>query len=175
MRSIYLTVGFLLCLPALVYAGFKQQFPSEPDIVYVKAPGLFAGKWDKVGSSDDFTEYLNKPSLTVNEDMTISAISMRHYALVQADALDEVQITYKSKVLYQTINCFHQTITTTKVYLITGPYANGPIASDPVELYETPKAVRPGSIAQSKVDAICSIENKPKEAASTKAVYMQNI
>lgn len=175
MKSIYLTVGFLLCLPALVYAGFKQQFPSEPDIVYVKAPGLFAGKWDKVASSDVFTEYLNKPSITANDDMTISAISMRHYAEVQVDKQDEVQVTYKSKVLYQTINCFHQTITTTKEYLITGPYGNGPIASDPIELYETPRTPRTNSIGESKINTICSSETKPKEAASTKAIYMRNI
>lgn len=175
MRSIYLTVGFLLCLPALVYAGFKQQFPNDPDIVYVKAPGLFAGKWDRVASTDDFTEYLSKPSITADEDMTVTAISMRHYAVVQVDKLDEVQVTYKSKVMHQTINCFHQTITTTKVYLITGPYGNGPIASDPIELYETPRAVRPTSIGQSKINAICSSETKPKEDTSTKAIYMRNI
>jgi len=175
MKSIYLTVGFLLCLPALVYAGFKQQFPSEPDIVYVKAPGLFAGKWDKVASSNDFTEYLNKSSVTATEEMTVTAISMRHYAEMQVDKQDEVQVTYKSMVLHQTIDCFHQTISTTKVYLITGPYGNGPIASDPIELYETPRTVRPTSIAQSKINAICSSETKPKEDASTKAIYMRNI
>lgn len=175
MRSIYLTVGFLLCLPALVYAGLKQQFPNDPDIIYVKAPGLFAGKWDKVASTDDFTEYLNKPSITADEDMKVSAISMRHYAVVQVDKFDDVPVTYKSMVLHQTIDCFHQTISTTKAYRITGPYGNGPIASDPVELYETPRAVRPGSIAQSKINAICSSETKPKEDASTKAIYMSNI
>jgi len=175
MKSIYLTVGFLLCLPALVYAGFKQQFPSEPDIVYVKAPGLFAGKWDKVASSDEFTEYLNKHSVIGNEEMTVSAISMRQYSVVQVDKLDDVQLTYRSMVLYQTIDCFHQTISTTKVYLIAGSYANGPIAADPIELFETPRTVKPSSIAQSKINAACSSDARAKEAMPTKTSYMLNI
>lgn len=175
MKSIYLTIGFILCLPALVYAGFKQQFPNDPDIVYVKAPGLFAGKWDKVASSDDFAEYLNTASITANEETTVTAISMRHYAEIQTDKLDDVEITYKSMVLHQTIDCFRQKIATNKVYLVTGSYANGPIAADPIELYENPRTVNPSSVAQSKIDVVCSSKAINKEGASTKSIYMHNI
>jgi hypothetical protein len=141
--------------PILVYGAFINQHYSDPNVVYVKPPSLFSGKWEKIGSTDKFTEYFNTSKIFSDEDLLVEIVAMRHYSARQTDEIRNKEITYKSLVTYQTIDCFKETIKTTKIYLISGSFGNGPIVDEPFESLKSPRPVKLNSIGHSKIKTIC--------------------
>ena len=73
-RGFYITIGCVIALPILIYGIFTKQYPTDPDFIYVPAPNLFAAKWEKVGESDTFSQYLNKSKIIKKDDQTISVL-----------------------------------------------------------------------------------------------------
>lgn len=159
----------------MAYGVLQIAFPSDPDVVYVKSPSLFAAKWEKVASADDFSEYIDKSKVVRNTDMTITVVSMRNYSRPQSNKNDESIAQYKSEVLTETINCFNQTIETTKVYLIGDNFARGTIVEDPIEITSLPRSVMPASVGHSKVRIACEAADYSIKIKESKSDFMNNI
>lgn len=174
-KTILLTIGSICTIPFMAYGALQLAFPSDPDIVYVKSPSLFAAKWEKVASADDFSEYIDKSKVIRNGDMTITTVSMRNYSRPQSNKNDESIVEYKSEVLTETIDCFNQTIETTKVYLIGENFARGAIVEDPIEITSLPRVVRPASVGHSKVRIACEVADYHDKTKQTKLDFMRNI
>lgn len=174
-KTIFLTIGSICAMPFMAYGTLQLAFPSDPDVVYVKSPSLFAAKWEKVASADDFSEYIDKSKVVRNTDMTITVVSMRNYSQPQSNKNDESIVQYKSEVLNETIDCFNQTIETTKVYLIGDNFARGAIVEDPIEITSLPRSVRPASVGHSKVRIACELLKYTNESEPAKSDFMRNI
>jgi hypothetical protein len=174
-KSIYISIGAVLMLPLMAYMGLQAIDPIDPDIVYVKRPSLFAGKWDKTGYSDNFTEYIDQSKLEVNLDSTINIVSMRNYFDAQVLDEDDARSTYKSQVSYETVDCFNQTITVSKMYYLAEHFASGSLINEPVEPVSTPIQLREKSVGLRKVRTACKLANRSSDSEYVKSSFMNNI
>lgn len=159
----------------LVYGAFRQQYNVDPESVYVRAPNLFSGKWDRVAYSDNFSEYIHPSRVERNLDSTIEVVTLRNYYKAQVDNSDDKKIVYKSNVSLETIDCYHQTVTVNKIYLIGGHFADGPLVEEPIEPVSKPIKVSEGSIGSSKIAKVCALKNQDTEFPSNRSHYMSNI
>lgn len=174
-RGFYITIGCVIALPVLIYGIFTKQYPTDPDFIYVPAPNLFAAKWEKVGESETFSQYLNKSKIIKNNDQTISVLVMRNFnpSKSKKDAFGTK--LYRSEVASIEIDCFHQTFETTKIYLISGPFANGPLAAEPQNIYTNPHPAKSGSVDLQLIDSACSAVNYNNPAKPSRISFMQDI
>ena len=174
-KSIFLTISVIVLAPYFAYLGLQAIDPAGPDVVYVKRPSLFAGKWEKTGNSNNFTEYVDKSKLEVNLDATINIVSMRNYFKVQLLDDDDDSSRYKSQVSHETVDCFNQTIIVNKRYFLADNFAAGSLIEDPIELISKPIQLREQSVGLSKVKAVCKIANQDADGAYVKSSFMNNI
>lgn len=70
--SIIASIFFIFSAPILVLGIFKQFYPADPDVVFSKFPSLFPAKWEKISSSNTFSEFLDKTSVVRNKVFLLS-------------------------------------------------------------------------------------------------------
>lgn len=174
-KSLYLTLVGILILPYLAYSTIQAIEPCDPDFVYVKEPSLFAAKWQKVASSENFSEYINPVKIEQNLDSTVEVVTMRNYYKTQSDNGDNKSIVYKSHVSYETVDCFNQTITVNKMYLLGGHFADGSLVEEPIEPPTKPIRVHSRSIGFSKIVKVCEIANLSTDSQYIKSSFMNSI
>jgi len=174
-RGFYITVGCVIALPILIYGIFTKQYPTDPDFIYVPAPNLFAAKWEKVGESETFSQYLNKSKIIKNNDQTISVLVMRNFSSSKSKKDSFSTKPYRSEVASIEIDCFHKTFETTKIYLITGSFANGPLAEEPQEIFANPLPAKSGSVGLQLIDSACTAVNYSNPAKPSRINFMQDI
>ena len=174
-KTLYATVAIILITPLSGYLALQAIDPSDPDLVYVKQPSLFYGAWQKVAYSDNFSEYINPVKIEKNFDSTVEVVTMRNYYKTQSDNDDDKNITYKSHVSYETVDCFNQTITVNKIYLLGDHFAGGPLVEEPVEPLSKPIRVHSRSIGFSKIVKVCEIANQGTDSQYVKSSFMNNI
>ena len=173
-KSLYLSLAVIFTTPYLAYSAIQAIEPCDPDYVYVKQPSLFAAKWQKVAYSENFSEYINPVKIEKNLDSTVEVVTMRNYYKTQSDN-DDKNIIYKSHVSYETVDCYHQTVSVNKIYLISGHFANGSLVDEPIEPISKPIKVNEGSIGSSKIAKVCDLANRGEEATINRSHYMSNI
>ena len=173
-KLLYLTLTGVILTPYLAYSVIQAIDPSDPDFVYVKQPSLFAAKWQKVAYSENFSEYINPIKIEKNLDSTVEIVTMRNYFKKQIDN-DDQNIVYKSRVSYETIDCYNQTITVNKIFLLGDHFAGGSLVEEPIELIAKPIQVQSRSIGFSKVIKACEITNQNTDPQSIKNTFMNNI
>ena len=174
-KSLYLTLAGILVTPFLAYSAIQAIEPCDPDFVYVKQPSLFAAKWQKVAHSENFSEYINPVKIERNLDSTVEVVTMRNYYKTQSDNDDDKNIVYKSHVSYETVDCFNQTITVNKIYLLGDHFAGGSLVEEPVEPLSKPIRVHSRSIGFSKIVKVCEIANQDTDSQYIKSSFMNNI
>lgn len=174
-KALYISLAAILVAPYLAYSSMQAIYPCDPDLVHVRQPSLFAAKWQKVAYSDNFSEYINPVKIEKNLDSTVEVITMRNYFKTQSDHEDNKNIVYKSQVSYETVDCYHQTVTVNKIYLIRDHFADGPLVDEPIEPMSTPIKVSEGSIGSSKIAKVCALANQDVEAPLNRSHYMSNI
>jgi hypothetical protein len=174
-KSLYLSLAGIIITPYLAYSAIQVIEPSDPDFVYVKQPSLFAAKWQKVANSENFSEYIDPVKIEKNLDSTVEVVTMRNYYKTQIDNDDDKNITYKSYVSYETVDCFNQTITVNKIYLLGDHFAGGSLVEEPVEPLTKPIQVHSRSIGFSKIVKVCEIANQNTDSQYIKSSFMNNI
>lgn len=162
-------------MPILVYVGFKQQFPIDPEAIYIKSPSLFSGKWERVGFSENFSEYVDPRKLEVNFDNTIDVVSMRNYLKPQLDESQEVAKAYKSAISYETVDCFNKTIVINKIYFMSERFSHGSLISEPLENPSRPIYVDIGSVGFNKIKRVCEMSNIYIDTKHTRTDFMSKI
>ena len=100
---------------------------------------------------------------------------MRNYFKPQADDYTDSKQSYQSHISYETIDCFHQTITVSKIYLLSGHFAKGSLVAEPVEPVWTPIHVKSGTVGLSKIQRVCELANMNSEPHYVKSSFMNNI
>lgn len=174
-KTLYLSLTGIFITPYLAYLAIQAIEPSDPYYVYVKQPSLFAAKWQKVAHSENFSEYINPVKIEKNLDSTVEVVTMRNYYKIQSNNDDDKNITYKSHVSYETVDCFNQTITVNKIYLLGDHFAGGSLVDEPVEPLTKPIQVHSRSIGFSKIVKVCEIANQNTDTQHIKSSFMNNI
>jgi hypothetical protein len=175
IKNIYLIIFAVFSIPSIVLGIFRNQYPIDPDIVYVKSPNLFAEKWEKVGATNEFSQYIVKSRVIKNDDLTITVSVMRNYSGIKRKVKDDIKTQYHSEVVNMDINCFHQTYKTNKTYLLSGYFANGSLIEEPQEDFSMPNRVNRGTIGESLIEIACQIANYQKSSKDAKIGFMQDI
>ena len=174
-KTLYISIIATSSLPLLAYAAIQAIYPCDPDVVHIQRPSLFAAEWRKVSYSDNFSEYINPNKLEKNLDQTVDIVTMRNYFHSQSDVDLSEGATYKSQVLYETVDCFNQTVTINKMYLLADHFAKGPLIEEPIEPVSKPIKVAPHSIGLSKVIAVCKLAGIQTDPSYIKSNFMNNI
>ena len=174
-KTLYITLTGILVTPFLAYSAIQAIDPCDPDFVYVKQPSLFSAKWQKVAHSENFSEYINPVKIEKNFDSTVEVVTMRNYYKTQLTNDDDKNTIYKSHVSYETVDCFHQTITVNKIYLLGDHFAGGSLVEEPVEPLSKPIRVHSRSIGFSKIVKVCEIANQNTDSQYIKSTFMNNI
>ena len=110
-----------------------------------------------------------------NLDSTVDIVTMRNYFKPQFDDDSDKSISYKSQVSYETIDCFNQTITVTKMYLLSDHFAKGSLIDEPIEPVFTPIRVNARSIGFSKIRKVCELSNLSTDSQYVKSSFMNSI
>lgn len=174
-KYLYITIVSLAITPYLAYSALQAVNPMDPDIVNIKQPSLFAGKWEKSGFSTDFTEYINQAKIERNLDGTLEVVSMRNFFKTQNADDSDKNLIYKSQVSRETIDCFNQTISVSKLYLLSDKFAAGSLVDDPIETDSTPIKVMERTVGLSKIKMVCKIANQGTDSDYIKSNFMRNI
>lgn len=175
MKLVYATIGLILVLPILAFGSLQKYYPNDPDIVYVKDPSIFSGKWQKIASSNNFSEYIESSKIEVNLDKTVEIVIMRNYYKPQVDEDSNKNLIYKSAISYETIDCFNQTITASKIYQLSDHFSGGALIIEPIEPILKPIRVNPNSIGFSKIRKVCELTNQAIDDQYIKSSFMNNI
>jgi hypothetical protein len=174
-KSLFITISSILLLPYLAYTAFQEVYPSDPDIVFVKEPNLFSGKWEKTASSDSFSEYVDPSKIEKNFDSTIDVVIMRNYYKTQKNSDSDKNLAFMSQVNRETIDCFNQTIIVNKMYFLGDHFAGGSLVDEPIEPISTPIRVQERTIGLSKIKKVCSMANMGPDPQYIKSYFMHNI
>lgn len=174
-KTLYITLASILITPFMAYSAIQAIEPSDPDIVIVKKPNMFAAEWKKVSYSDEFTDYIDTKKIERNFDSTIEVISMRNYFKPQLSDSSDNSSKYRSAVFKKTIDCFHQTIIVNKKYLLADPYASGSLVEEPLEDVTNPMRVKPGSVGLLMVQEACGLAYETSDPKYIKSSFMNNI
>lgn len=175
MKFVCAVVAVITFFPLLAFGTFQKLHPSDPDIVYVKKPSLFYGVWQKVAYSNNFSEYIEPKRMERNLDSTVQIITMRNYFIPQIDSDNDKNHSYKSQVSYETIDCFNQTVTVNKIYLLSDQFSGGSLIDEPLEPVSTPIRVNPQSIGFSKIRKVCELSDLSTDPQYVKSSFMNNI
>ena len=174
-KTLYLTLAAIFVTPYLAYSAIQVIEPCDPDFVYVRQPSLFAAKWQKVAYSENFSEYINPVKIDTNLDSTVEVVTMRNYYNKQVDTDEDRDIIYKSHIAYETVDCFNQTITVNKMYLLGDHFASGSLVQEPIEPPSRPIRVNSRSVGFSKILKVCEIANQNLDTQYIKSSFMNNI
>lgn len=174
-KTLYLSIFAISSIPFIAYAAIQALYPCDPDVVHIQRPSLFAAEWRKVSYSDNFSEYITPNKIEKNLDQTVDIVTMRNYFHPQTDTDLNEGVTYKSHVSYETIDCFNQTITVNKLYLLADHFAKGPLVEEPLEPASKPIKVIPYSIGLSKVIEVCKLAEVQTDPSYIKSSFMNDI
>jgi hypothetical protein len=175
MKLVYTVIGIILVLPMLAFGILQKYYPNDPDIVYIKEPSLFSGKWQKVAASNNFSEYIEPNKMEASLDSTIEIVTMRNYYKPQLDDDNNKSLIYKSAISYETINCFNQTVTVSKIFQLSDHFSGGSLITEPIEPILKPIHVNANSIGFSKIRKVCELTNQASDAHYIKSNFMNNI
>lgn len=174
MKLAYTVMAVILFLPLLAFGTLQKYYPSDPNIIYINKPSLFYGAWERVAYSDNFSEYIEPKRIEKNLDSTVDIVTMRNYYRPQLDDGDE-NISHKSQVSYETIDCFNQTITVTKMFLLSDHFAKGSLVDEPIEPISAPIHVNARSIGFSKIRKVCELSNLSTDPQYIRSNFMNSI
>ena len=174
-KTLYASIFAIGSIPFLAYAAIQAIQPCDPDIVHIQRPSLFAAEWRKVSYSDNFSEYINPKKFEKSLDPTVDIVTMRNYFYSQTNTDLNEGVTYKSHVSYETVDCFNQTITVNKMYLLADHFAKGPLVEEPLEPVSKPVKVVPHSTGLTKVIEVCRLAGVQTDPSYIKSNFMNNI
>jgi hypothetical protein len=175
MKLVYSVIGIILVIPMLAFGVLQKYYPNDPDLLYIKEPSLFSGKWQKVSSSNNFSEYIEPNKMEINLNSTVEILTIRNYYKPQLDDDSNKSLIYKSAISYETIDCFNQTVTVSKIYQFSGHFSEGSLVVEPINPILRPIYVNANSIGFSKIRKVCELTNQATDANYVKSSFMSNI
>ena len=175
MKLVIATMLGVLLLPMIALGSLKTYYPNDPDLVYIHQPSLFSGKWQKIAYSENFSEYIDPNKFEKNLNFTVDIVTLRNYYKPQIDEYTDLNQQYKSQVSYETIDCFNETITVNKMYLLGGQFAHGSLIAEPIEPPSTPIRVNNESIGYRKIRKVCELSKLHPDSKQLKSSFMSNI
>lgn len=131
-----------------------------------KKVGIFSGKWEKVGASAGFTDYVNLSKVEKNFDGSYSVLSMRNYKDTQTEKDGDQTIKFMSMVSKYIVDRSNETIEVLTVYKTIENYGRGALAREPADLNYIPVKVRSDTIGGLKLQKICSEVDKLRNELS---------
>lgn len=149
-----LLVVFAVCLSGAAYVNSLpvDAFTDDPDqISYQISKGRYS-KWERLGETDNFSEYVDVDRVEEVKHGVFNIVIMRSYSQSQK-AVDEG--VYFSKVIEEQINCHKRTIANKRETFYTSKYAKGRVAKGPFDMRGNAFEVSKKSIGARKIDFIC--------------------
>ncbi len=134
-----------------------DAFTDDPDeISYRISKGQYS-KWERLGETDNFTEYVDVDRVREVSHGLFDIVIMRSYVQSQK-AIDEG--VYFSKVIEEQINCHKRTIAHKTETFYSSKYAKGRVAKGPFDMRGNAFEVSRKSIGARKIDFICEELNR---------------
>lgn len=150
-----LLVVFAFCLSMATYVNSLpvDTFTDDPDqIPYQISKDLYS-KWERLGETDNFTEYVDIDRVKEVSHGVFDIVIMRSYSQSKK-AVDEG--VYFSKVVEEQINCHKETIAPKRETFYTSKYAKGRVAKGPFEMRGNAFEVSPKTIGARKIEFVCN-------------------
>jgi hypothetical protein len=158
---VFTSVGVLFLLPAVSFYGVHEIYATAPEIVYYQRANEINAKWQKVGETDDFAEYVDPDRIIERSETTFQIVVMRNYFDSQLGA---EELDYFSKILEEDIDCVNRTIKPKQVTYFKEKLAKGDFSDGPFAMRANAFHVSPKSVGNRKVEFVCSTrENKNKQ------------
>lgn len=148
-------------LPPATYYYVHNLYAGSPDIVYYQRVNDSNAKWQKVGETDDFAEYVDADQIIEKSESIYYVVAMRNYFDSQNGA---EELEYFSKVFEEEINCVNRTIKPKRVTFYKEGLAKGDFSDGPFALWGNAFHVSPKSVGNRKIEFVCSNkENKDRQ------------
>ncbi len=158
---VLVSMGVLILLPVVTCYGVHEFYASAPEIVYYQRLNEPNAKWQKVGETDDFAEYLDPDQIIEKNETTFQVVVMRNYFDSQLGA---EELDYFSKILEEEIDCVNRTIKPKRVTFFKEKLAKGDFSNGPFAMRANAFHVSPKSVGNRKIKFVCSNkENKDKQ------------
>jgi len=158
---VFASVGVLFLLPVVSFYGIHEIYATAPEIVYYQRANEINAKWQKVGETDDFAEYVDPDRIIERSETTFQIVVMRNYFDSQLGA---EELDYFSKILEEDIDCVNRTIKPKQVTYFKEKLAKGDFSDGPFAMRANAFHVSPKSVGNRKVEFVCSTrENKNKQ------------
>lgn len=142
---------------SLSFAAFINSLPvdafvNDPDEIPYQIPKGQYSKWERLGETDNCTEYVDPKRIQEVNHGIFDIVIMRSYSHSKK-AVDEG--VYFSKVIEEQINCHKGTIAYKRQTFYTSKYAKGLVAKGPLEMRGNSFEVSRKSIGARKNEFIC--------------------
>jgi hypothetical protein len=158
---IFASMGVLFLLPVVSCYGIHEIYATAPEIVYYQRGNEINAKWQKVGETDDFAEYVDPDRIIERSEATFQIVVMRNYFDSQPGA---EELDYFSKILEEDIDCVNRTIRPKKVTYFKEKLAKGDFSDGPFAMRANAFHVSPKSVGNRKIEFVCSNkENQDKK------------
>jgi hypothetical protein len=160
-RWVLISVAAIFVIPVAAYFGIHEIYTTSPEIVYYQRLNQPNAKWEKIGETDDFAEYVDPDRIIEKNETTFHVMAMRNYFDSQNGAED---LDYYSTILAQEIDCVHRTIKPRRITFFKEKFAKGDYSEGPFAIRSKAFNVSPQSVGSRKIEYVCSSkENKDKQ------------
>ena len=150
--QILMIFSISLSLATYINSLPADSFTDDPDeISYQISKGQYS-KWERLGETDNFTEYVDVKRVQEVNHGIFDIVIMRSYSYSKK-AVDEG--VYFSKVIEEQINCHDGTIAHKRQTFYSSKYGKGLVAKGPLEMRGNAFEVSRKSIGARKVEFIC--------------------
>lgn len=142
-----------MSLTAYVNSLPVDAFTDDPDQISYRISKDIYSKWERLGETDNFTEYVDIDRVKEVSHGVFDIVIMRSYSHSKK-AVDEG--VYFSKVVEEQVNCHKETIAPKRETFYTSKYAKGRVAKGPFEMRGNAFEVSPKTIGARKIEFVCN-------------------
>jgi len=154
LSFLFILLG-ILGLPAICYGTLQYLQPSQPDKVFTQL-GSEKVEWSRLTGSENYSEYIGKDRNIDEDGMVVNILVMRNFYEPQTEIMNNVPVTYSSKVLHEPINCRNKKIMDENVFVYSKNFAKGEVLRAIIGTEYEPVKVSEGTVGMRKVLELCS-------------------
>ena len=153
IRWVLISIAIVFSIPVVAYYGIHELYATAPNIVYYQRLNESNARWERVGETDDFAEYLDPDQIIAKDDAIFYVVAMRNYFDTQKGA---EELEYFSKILEEEIDCVNRTIKPKQVTFFKDKLAKGDFSEGPFAMRANAFHVSPKSVGNRKIEYVCS-------------------
>ena len=154
-RWVLASMSMIFVTPISAYYGIHSIYKSSPDIVYYQRLNETNAKWEKIGESNDFAEYVDPGQIIEKHESIFYIVAMRNYFDSQKGA---EELSYFSKIIEEEIDCVNRSIKPKQVTFFKEKLAKGNFSEGPFAMRGDAFYASPNSIANRKIEYICNAD-----------------